>query len=151
MKESQFGKDHWSTLLFLETQIVDKQFPIDLNRLRINSTKRPFRNSSPFGWKDDYSTILKNGEKEIGHDDIDVVNDFEDFGYLKNNGTNINIYPMLTERGYSVVSALRRHIANGGSTRNFRLEDYNFAINEVESVLADEDFEDDGAYAEDEL
>lgn len=149
MKESQFGKDHWSTLLFLETQIVDKQFPIDLNRLRINSNKRPFRNCSPFGWKDNYSTILKNGEQEIGHDDIDVVNDLEDFGYLKNNGTNINIYPRLTDKGHAISSALRKHIANGGSTKSFRLEDYGFLVTEP-VVVSDDDFEDDGAYAEDE-
>lgn len=120
-KLHQFSKDHWSTLLFLETQILEKNFPIDRRRLRINETKRIFNNGNPFGWKDEYSTKLKDGTVILSHDDIDVIDDLEDSGCIKNNGTHINIYPTLTDRGWNLCLALKKHKANNGSYKDFCL------------------------------
>ncbi len=118
-KSLQFSKDHFSTILFLETQIVDRSFPIDIRRLRVNEKKRIFNNGNPFGWKDEYSTKLKDGTTISGHDDIDVIDDLEDEGYIKNNGTHINIYPKLTDKGWKPCQAIRKHKANGGNYKDF--------------------------------
>lgn len=133
IKSLQFSKDHWSTILFLETQIVEKAFPIDRRRLRINETKRIFNNGNPFGWNDDNSTKLKDGTIISGHDDIDVIDDLEDEGYIKNNGTHINIYPTLTNKGWKLCQDLRKHKANNGSYKGFCLHSENEKSNEKEA------------------
>jgi len=150
MKETQFGKDHWSTLAFLETQIVEKQFPIDLKRMRVNDSKRGFKNGNGMGWQDRWSTVLKDGSIASGHDDIDVIDDLEKYGYLKNNGTHINIYPELTKKGFAVCHAIRKHKANGGSFKTFDLSMANI-IPECEYIhdkRYEVPFEDEGAYAD---
>ncbi len=141
--ESKFGKDHWSCLAFLETQIIDRNFPIDIRRLRVNETKRPFRNGSPFGWNDSYSTKIKGGHQIFGHDDIDVIDDLEDLGYIKNNGTHINIYPSLTKKGHRILSELREHKCNGGSFSNFEpktCREIQYEMAEVDEGAPDDDF-----------
>lgn len=157
-QEQQFGKDHWSTLAFLETQIVDKNFPIDLKRLRVNDTKRAFSNGASFHekismWSNDYSTKLKDGSRESGHDDIDVIDELEEKGYIKNNGTHINIYPLLTDKGWKVCNAIREHKGNGGSFSTFDLSMAGITIENPEhryDKRYEVPFENDGAYADDE-
>lgn len=148
--ESQFGKDHWSTLAFLETQIVDKSLPIDLKRMRVNETKRAFNNGSPFGWREHYSTILKDGSVASGHDDIDVLDDLEEYGYIKNNGTHINICPELTDKGWKVCEAIRKHKGIGGSFKTFDLSltDLNTESTNRHDKRYEVPFEDEGAYAD---
>lgn len=125
--ESKFGKDHWSTLAFLETQIVEKIFPIDLRRMRVNDSKRAFRNGASIQqlgickWQNSWSTKLKDGTVILGHDDIDVLDDLEDVGYIKNNGTHINIYPLLTDKGRKVCESIRKHKGDGGFFSNFNI------------------------------
>lgn len=161
VKEQQFGKDHWSTLAFLETQIVDRTLPIDLRRMRVNDSKRGFSNGnmnifpsdkSIHKWIDEWSTELKDGSLSSGHDDIDVVDDLEKFGYLNNNGTHINIIPKLTEKGLKVCNAIRKHKGEGGSFATF---DLNMAGIVLESEYRHDrryevPFENEGAYADDE-
>lgn len=152
-QEQQFGKDHWNTLAFLETQIVERLFPIDLRRMRVNENKRGFRNGNPFGWQDDWSTKLKDGSRESGHDDIDVLDDLENFGYLKNNGTHINIIPKLTEKGRKVCNAIREHKGSGGSFSTFDLSMAGITIENPEhrhDKRYETPFEMEGAYADDE-
>lgn len=156
ISESLFGKDHWSTLLFLETQIVDKAFPIDLRRMRVNDSKRAFSNgasihSESCKWQDSWSTRLKGGAIENGHDDIDVLDDLEDSGYIKNNGTHINIYPLLTDKGWKVCEAIRKHKGNGGTFATFDLSMAGISIENPEHINDKRysvPFEDDGAYAD---
>lgn len=160
-KLSTFGKDHWSTLLFLETQIVDKAFPIDMRRLRVNEIKRAFSNNTPIQWQDSYSTKLKDGSIVSGHDDIDVIDDLEEVGLIKNNGTHLNIYPLLTDKGWKVCEAIRKHKGNGGNFKDFCLSTaglLHIVGAELETVSAnrndkryEEPFEREGAYADDDL
>jgi hypothetical protein len=148
----QFSKDHWSAILFLETQIVNKSFPIDMRRLRVNEKKRFFSNGNPFGWKDEYSTKLKDGTVVLGHDDIDVIDDLEDAGFIKNNGTQINIYPTLTDSGWNLCAALRRHIADNKGYKDFCLYSagilYISGLENINDKRYHAPFENDGAYAE---
>lgn len=171
--EKKFGKDHWSTLMFLETQIVDKAFPIDLRRLRINSIKRPFGNGCPFPWSDSNGTRFKDGSINANHDDIDVIDELEEAGYIENCGTVINIYPKLKDKGWKVCEALRKHKGSGGSFKTFDLSmagillvtgietvNTDFAKQNNSSTVSvlshtrhdkryETPFEDDGAYADD--
>lgn len=118
--EAEFGKQHWSLLAYLETQIVDKAFPIDHRRMSCNEKKRGISNGSPFGWEDKWSTENKEGKQEIlGHDDIDCFEELESAGFIENKGTLLNMYPELTEKGWKCSNQLREFRGKGGNYKDF--------------------------------
>ncbi len=120
---SDFGRDHWSTLAYVETCCVDDRGILDKRRMRCNPTSHPaFVHSG--GWETRYSTRLKGHSIEQavlrrGHDDWDCVADFETAGLLTNEGTGINPVYALTRLGSSICAALRAHKAGGGSFSTF--------------------------------
>ncbi len=118
--EAEFGKQHWSLLAFIETQVVDKSFPLDPRRMSCNEKKRGISNGAPFGWNDEYSTENKEGKQEIlGHDDIDCFEELEKEGFIKNNGTLLNMYPELTDKGWKCISQIREFKGKGGNYIDF--------------------------------
>jgi len=120
-KESEFGKQHWSLLAFIETQVVDKSFPLDFRRMSCNNIKRhPLNNGAHFGWDDKYSTENMNGKQLVlGHDDIDCFDELEQEGYVKNQGTLLNMYPNITDKGWRACAELRKFKGNGGNFKEF--------------------------------
>ena len=121
MKLNQFGKDHWSTLAYVETCCVDNEGRLDIRRLRINETKRPIR-SNGFGWDPKYATRIKDGSiPDPSHDDWDCLEDLEGIGLLELIGTMINPVFRLTQKGLKVASKLRAHKANGEQFATFEL------------------------------
>lgn len=110
-----FGKDHWSTLLYIETCCVDNAGRVDRARLRCNPERHPHFNSRHHPeWSDDYSTRFRSGERRIpGHDDWDVIEDLEHAGLLERLGTGAQPLFKLTDAGWRRVHALRRERAEG--------------------------------------
>jgi len=107
-----FGKDHWSTLAYIETVMVDangRGFQVGLDaRMRSNrhnhrvmfqECRRPYRPSGggigitmPTITREQ-GTILKDGRLVPGHDDWQCVQDFANLGYFE-----AVVYPRRTKR-----------------------------------------------------
>jgi len=118
--EAEFGKQHWSLLAYLETQVVDKRFPIDFRHMSCNEKKRGINNGAPFGWENKWSTANNKGEQLIlGHDDIDCFEELETEGFIKNNGTLLNMCPELTDKGWKCISQIREFKGKGGNYIDF--------------------------------
>ena len=118
-----FGRDHWSTLLYLETVQVEG-IAIDFRRVRCNQVRHPeyrvVHHISParFNGKE-YPTRLAGGEELHDHDDWDCIEDMVAAGLLDDVGFTMTPRYTLTEQGWAYVQALRQHKAAGGSTSDF--------------------------------
>jgi hypothetical protein len=128
-----FGKDHWSTLAYIETKIVDFGFRIQSDpRMRTN-LRRNHRIATHGGRTGirhhitdggGYPTRLSNGTDVAGHDDWECMVDLIRVGVLKTRGEpGLGKLVKLTPFGSRVVSALRTHKANGGTFATFRFND----------------------------
>jgi len=137
-----FGKDHWSTLAYAETVMVDcGGFQIGLDprmrqcrrhyRVMHDFCKNPKRLSSAPNhgcmWNDNYSTTLNDGSKVIGHDDWHCIQDLAEAGMFSVEGKVIaaaDCEPgetlLLSELGREYVGRLRDHKSQGGTFSNFR-------------------------------
>ena len=89
---AQWGRDHNSTLLYIETRAVDYSGKLDPRHLRGG---------------DQYPTRLKDALL-AGHTDFHCIDDFEAEGLMENIGTGINPVCKLTTKGWETVSNLRR-------------------------------------------
>jgi len=121
---NNWGKDHWSLLAYFETVTVDYNGKVDVRRIRINSTKRGYSNGNIVSqeWRDTWGTQMKDGDiLDTQHDDIDVMNDLEEAGLVKNVFTELNPIMEMTEKGCEVVGNLRKHKSNGGMFGNFNI------------------------------
>ena len=126
----EWGRDHWSTLLYLETCAVDHGGNVDNRRMRCNP--RLHRGFAAFvngmimdGSK--YPTKLRVGERG-NHDDWSCVEDFVKAGLVKayfsvNDEAgifgNLSSLVRFTLLGLDVVYELRRHKAMGGTIGSF--------------------------------
>jgi hypothetical protein len=139
---SQFGKDHWSMLAYVEHCCVngmDGFGRLDRRRLRCIPAKRPMLAAalaSDIGWKLEYSTRLKgfsqfegrdDPEKAIAagvqlrdHDDWDCLDDLEAAGLVEIQSL-VNGVVNMTKRGSAVAGQLRAHKASGGQFADFSL------------------------------
>lgn len=119
----QFGKDHWSLLLYIETRIRDYEGVLDLCQIRIkNPIIRP-------GWKPEYGTRLFgywNKDKTTNsllrlhnHDDYDCLDDLEAEGLIKNIGTGLRPVCEITKKGTEISSQLLLHKQVGKNYSNF--------------------------------
>lgn len=160
----RFGKDHYSTLLYVETCAVDCGGKLDHDRMRCDLSRHPVlaaagRTAAVFGKPDGraYPTQLRpvDGQPAVvaGHDDYDCLDDLVAAGWLTvlmptsdtgadvfrdsavgivTDGAGEPIRPstltgldeltlgtsatwQLTDAGYAIVAAARRHLAGGGS------------------------------------
>jgi len=135
---NQFGKDHWSLLLYVESRVQNYKGVLDKNHLRI---KNPVLNSIPderysniFGleWKPEYGTRLKGyfladdkhdlTKRLDNHDDLDCLDDLEEAGLIKSFGTGLNPAYNLTKKGIKICGQLTLHKQNGGWCSNFEVE-----------------------------
>lgn len=131
----QWGKDHWSTLAFIECLCVDNSGSLtDANRarLRCNDKTHPgysLRLTDAGDWKPSYGSRLKGYWKPDGtqdksrqlsdHDDWDCIEDFEAAGLLENLNTGMNPVFKLTEKGLALAAQVRAHKAGGGHFATF--------------------------------
>lgn len=115
---ANWGKDHWSTLAYLETRWVDHTGTINPSHMRCNPARHPehAHEGSRGGL---YPTRLKGGSTIEGHDDWDCVGDFATVGLLVLVGTPTEPRIQFTGLGNKVSAALRVHKGHGGSFGNF--------------------------------
>lgn len=108
----KFGKDHWSTLLYLETCAVDGGGKIDGRKMR----------TFKYGAKQHYHTRLNDGTEveDEQHDDWACMADMQDAGLIyPPDGEDSRWYfgddnkVRLTDYGWLVAHSLRRWRAEG--------------------------------------
>jgi hypothetical protein len=126
----RWGHDHWSTLGYVETVVVDDGGRISNARMRCDARlHRHLAYVNDFGRLSDggkYPTRLRDGELER-HDDWSCLEDMVAAGllvvYLREvdheTFGGMRARAVLTERGQDVALALRRHKGAGGSWRTF--------------------------------
>lgn len=131
---TQFGKDHWSLLAYIQTLCVDSQSGIgriNSNRMRTNKHKRPhIGNSCMIAWNEAWGTRLQ-GYFECDkvtqptfqlkdHDDWDCLNDLVE-NKLVDIISDVNHFITLTDSGKSLSLQLTQHKLNGGQFATFKV------------------------------
>lgn len=127
---SEWGKDHWSTLAYLETCAVDNLGIIDNRRMRTNPRlHRKLVGISPMGEIQDgskYPTIAKSGNIPK-HDDWSCLEDAVAASLVEVEFTERYHRPFgglvarvkFNENGLKVVAQLREYRSNGGNFGSF--------------------------------
>lgn len=129
---ARWGKDHWSTLAYLETRTVDHRGIIKNANMRCNARRhRPFANIAGGHLMDgaSYPTRLNDGDLP-NHDDWDCAQDIAAAGYIRLWWTEpiehesafgyAQARVEFTGEGLYVAHALRAHLAAGHNTASFR-------------------------------
>jgi hypothetical protein len=114
---ANFGKDHWSTLLYLETRIVDHAGILDKRNMRCITKRHPL-----FAHGHDasaYPTKLKGNATIPNHDDWDCIEDLIEAGLVEWNGTGASPVFALTDLGWTVAGHCRRWRAEGHGVATF--------------------------------
>ena len=146
--EDQFGSDHWSTLAYAETVMVEcSGFQIGADaRMRTKRRnfrvlheecprpQRPGRPASMGVVMPRYNgSILADGSSVEGHDDWDCIQDLAEAGYFTTGkppsarswrrATADDVQPKawlrLSGKGREVTAALRAHKSGGGKFSDF--------------------------------
>jgi hypothetical protein len=107
----RFGRDHWSTLLYVETRNVDANGSIEARKLRSKLRE---------GWLPKFGTILRDGNILTDHDDHNCLIDLIEADLLRRDGFVFT----LTDLGWTVAAALRRNRANGLSDAEFDVQPF---------------------------
>jgi hypothetical protein len=127
---SRWGKDHWSTLAYVECKCVDDNGVLDNRKMRTNPRLHRTLVGVTFGQIQDGSahpTIARNGEIEQ-HDDWSCLEDMAAFGLLDmyvRTVKNREVFGCdeakveLTELGQIVAAELREHKGRGGNFADF--------------------------------
>lgn len=132
-----FGRDHWSTLLYLETRCVDHGGKPAIAHMRCDPHRHP--DLAHTKWTEDIPTRAK-GYSLAKHDDWDCVEDLIAAGLLRRlprtpaakalsteeyasrmqerRAITVGVYT-LTDEGWRVVGQLRRYRAEGGNSDKF--------------------------------
>lgn len=151
---SNFGRDHWSTLAYADTIIPDHcgfqvgfdgrmrqgraHFRVMHGQCPTPRRTRPAGVSQSMVMENRYSTPLKDGTTVEGHDDWHCVQDLVDAGLMGIRRGDL-IVPLvedvepgvdlfLTTLGEKVVTALKRHKADGGSFRSWAELDHSALV-----------------------
>lgn len=130
----KWGKDHWSTLAYAETRVVDHAGVLDNRHMRCNARlHRELANVSAMSGIIDggaYPTRLRDGTTIAPHDDWSCLEDAETAGLITSTSRIIQrrkgrafgfaeAVIKLTPLGIGVCAALRAHKANGGTFAAF--------------------------------
>lgn len=123
---SRWGKDHWSTLAYIECRIVDHKGVPSRAHMRTDADLHPgLAGHTEHGvltrTKEDrkYPTRLYDWTQLFDHDDWSCLEDAEEAHFLTSHGTGINPVYALTDRGRKVCAALRAHKGAGGQFATF--------------------------------
>lgn len=138
---SQWARDHWSTLAYIETVLVDqREFTVSYNP-RMRSSRRMIRvlteppalrtatvrnrsyayGRGAFAMSPEAGTILRDGTVLPDHDDWACVQDFAAAGLLTKTADEIDVGTSIkfSPYGWHIATALRQHKANGGNFADF--------------------------------
>lgn len=134
-----WGKDHWTTLAYIETVMVDcGGFQIGRDA-RMKSNRRHFRvmaeqcpkpkrvGANPglaIVMQNEHSTKLNDGSTIYGHDDWCCIQDMAEAGLLTLHQHEIEpgVVIHFSELGREVANKLREHKASGGNFAAFRFD-----------------------------
>lgn len=125
-----WGKDHWSTLAYIETVMegcagfqvgVDARMKTGRYHARVlASTPNPKRTTRPSAaiamvMRPEHATVLKDGTRVEQHDDWHCLYDFQDAGLFNTTerfqpGDVLHFSPL----GHALAAGLRAHKAQGG-------------------------------------
>lgn len=105
---AQFGRDHWSVLVYIETRCVDDGGIPELERLRCNPETHPHNYGRRREQIGPGATRLADGTRLEGYDDWDCLQDLEVEGFIVDIGTGINPQYRMTPYGWETVSKLRQ-------------------------------------------
>lgn len=135
-----WGRDHWSTLAYLDSKIVNGAYMRMQLDPRMRAGRRHYRmlweasrslpRSRKYGMgnavvmEDKYGSRLNDGTYAVGHDDWHCVQDFANEGLLTVDVEALepNVKFTWSEKGRTVVDALLKHKRNGGSFSDFVLQ-----------------------------
>lgn len=108
----KWGKDHLSTLIYIESCIVDGNGTPNADKMRTKtgSPRGQFRSPRPSCEGGEYPTVLSDGTLLSGHDDWDCVDDMEKPGVVVWGGTGLNPVFSLTDIGWELAGRIRRHL-----------------------------------------
>ena len=118
IKLTDFGRDHWSLLAYIETCCVDSSGQLDQRRLRINEANGRGSRSNGTGWEPSFGTQCKTGIPDPNHDDLECLEDLEREGFTKTLSF-VNLFIALTDKGIKTVAQIRAHKRNGGQFNTF--------------------------------
>ncbi|MHB9005289.1 MAG: hypothetical protein ACYC6C_14800 [Coriobacteriia bacterium] len=131
--ESNFGRDHLSTLLYIESVMVDYAgFDVGLdakmrthrdNWRRLSEREaRHARGSKRDGAVSQNGTLLRDTDSVKHHDDWDCLSDMAAAGYFDcDTPWQVGDDLRLSDRGAAVAHAFRRHRIRGGTYADFAL------------------------------
>ena len=112
----RFGRDHISTLLYIESRYVDHAGKLLNDNLRCNQSRHPFHahaidDGSDGVWNPKYGTRLVDGTVLAEHDDWDCIDDLVAASLIERHGSAM--YPVfrLTDSGHAMVARLRKERA----------------------------------------
>lgn len=133
---NKWGKDHWSTLAYIETVMVEVQgFQVGFDaRMRQKrrtfrvmheqcpQPKRPSRGGMGIPMEPKYGSRLNDGTSLEGHDDWDCVQDMavEGLFTVGVEGVEPGATLQFSEKGLNLAQALRKHKIGGGVFGNFQ-------------------------------
>lgn len=119
-----WGKDHWSTLAYVECRCVDHRGMLDRRNMRCDPELHPAHAHMPWSpeQREAYGTRLVDGSSRTGHDDWSCVDDMEAAGHVVQEGTGLHPVLRLTSLGQAICAALRAHLAAGGTMTSFGAE-----------------------------
>jgi hypothetical protein len=133
----QWSKDHWSTLAYVETVMVDcagfqvghdGRMKTNRRHFRVMSSecpqpKRPGRSTSAMAvvMRPEHATKIKDGTVIDGHDDWMCVQDMAAEGLFTVGPDDVEPGVVLhfSERGKDIAAALRQHKADGKNFASF--------------------------------
>ena len=124
-----WGKDHYSTLTYIETRCVESINGVGspkIRQIQTNFNRHPyFDNSHPAIGQHidgaDYPIRLKDGIELAGplYDEWDVLDDLERWGLIENVGTGFQRVYRFLDEGNRIVGQLRAHKTRGGNYADF--------------------------------
>ncbi len=112
----RFGRDHVSTMLYLEDACVNNGGVLAKERMRCNLQRHPAHGSRVHedlgtAWNEKHGSRLHDGFVLAQHDDWDCIDDFIEAGLCERGGTGSNPVFRLTDEGMEYAAALRRERA----------------------------------------
>lgn len=131
--QEKWGRDHWSTLAYMETVMVEKgHFPVAFD-CRMRQNRRHFRimpgkrtglAERALAMCPEYGSRLNDGRYIPGHDDWNCIQDMANEGLFATKGDSVEPGKelRLSQKGQEIVAELRRHKMSGGTFSNFRIE-----------------------------
>lgn len=114
----EFGRDHYSLLLYVESVCVDNAGIPAAISMRCNAKRHPGLGSCG-AWKSEWSTRLRGDKRQPRHDDWDCFLDMAACGWVRNIGTGVNPRFWLTEVGWCMAHLVRRWKAAGNQVKDF--------------------------------